>query len=627
MAKRIPDSPLIIVVCGVVLLVFAAISASGLLEGAYAVVAGVLSAAATGMFSYGLRKRLGKSGLSLPLSSAALKSKTDVMQRAGDLASETLTPARKREIVQQGIHAYRHVVANRQQYMVRLRKQEARAIAASRPSLVNKAAWSSISATRSDRGYRFVMGFRNRGCAYWRENPFQLGCYCCGYCSGTAPDVEPTELELEHQFNDALEQALKEGPAFDVVEFLNDGSFFNDGELPPAFRHRLFQELNGRPYITRVLVETRPGYVDREKVSSLLRELTRNQRLEVGIGLETADDFIREACIGKGFPRADFEKAVDCLSFDRRIGIVAYSLVKPPFLSESESIEDEISTARYLSRLAAEKRCDITLKLEPAVVAKGTMLDFLYFDGEKITGQGYKVLSYWTVVEILCRLDREGIALPVRVGAREDMDVIEKLSAVYNRSGRYSKCDFILYEGVQHYNAHGSVARLLVEIDKAFHDPDGTFQDWKFSLGLQNTKTAIEDCLEAFSGEIRQFKDEPAEASRREFLHWIYEGLERIEYGHDEARFARRLYGKWRLTPERAREDVEQLVRRVFAEVAKGVWVEILELYFERDRPGLLRIRLRIRDAKTMDTLYNVWAGIPTMPADSAPASTPVRAG
>ena len=95
---------------------------------------------------------------------------------------------------------------------------------------------------------------------------------------------------------------------------------------------------------------------------------------------------------------------------------MVYGLVKPPFLTERETIEDQVSTAKYLSQLATNKRCKITFKLEPAVVAKGTLLEFLHFDGKRAVQQDYKVLSYWTVIEILCRLEQEGIQLPVRVG-------------------------------------------------------------------------------------------------------------------------------------------------------------------------------------------------------------------
>ena len=59
------------------------------------------------------------------------------------------------------------------------------------------------------------------------------------------------------------------------------------------------------------------------------------------------------------------------------------------------------------------------------------------------------------------------------------MDIIEKVPAVYNGSGRFSKYDFILYEGVQHYNVHRSIVQLLAEIDKAFHDNDRAFEEWK----------------------------------------------------------------------------------------------------------------------------------------------------
>ena len=41
---------------------------------------------------------------------------------------------------------------------------------------------------------------------------------------------------------------------------------------------------------------------------SPLAEFVGGHRLEVGIGLESADDHVREVLVNKGFNRADFER-------------------------------------------------------------------------------------------------------------------------------------------------------------------------------------------------------------------------------------------------------------------------------------------------------------------------------
>jgi uncharacterized Fe-S cluster-containing MiaB family protein len=57
-------------------------------------------------------------------------------------------------------------------------------------------AWSTIGKTASAKGYRFILGFRNVGCSYWRKSPFHIGCFNCGFYSAVTPDIRPTLDEL-----------------------------------------------------------------------------------------------------------------------------------------------------------------------------------------------------------------------------------------------------------------------------------------------------------------------------------------------------------------------------------------------------------------------------------------------
>jgi hypothetical protein len=45
----------------------------------------------------------------------------------------------------------------------------------------------------------------------------------------------------------------------------------------------------------------------------------------------------------------------------------------------------------------------------------------------------------------------------IRIGAREDMDDIIKISAIYNEDGTFHPFDFVLYEVIQKFNQHHSI--------------------------------------------------------------------------------------------------------------------------------------------------------------------------
>ena len=135
------------------------------------------------------------------------------------------------------------------------------------------------------------------------------GCLHCGYCSGVWLEHEPEEWQLERQFNSPWRRNREREFTLMSSSFLTTALSSMMREFSPAFRQRLFRKLKAMNDVARVLVETRPEYVEKEKILSLLAELRTDQELEVGVGLETADDFIRAACLRKGFERTEFEKS------------------------------------------------------------------------------------------------------------------------------------------------------------------------------------------------------------------------------------------------------------------------------------------------------------------------------
>jgi radical SAM enzyme (TIGR01210 family) len=522
-----------------------------------------------------------------------------------------LTQSRKDEIVQQLIKAYPHFVELRRKHLETTQKDLKKRLEKSRSDYLENAAWSSISKTYSPKGYRFVMGFKNRGCEYWQTESFNIGCFNCGYCSAILPDIKPTQKELELQFEKAIGEALDKRIDFDVVEFLNDGSFFNDNEFPPEFRKYLFKKLNVFPYIERILVETRPNYIKRETVYPILSELSEEKELEIGIGLETADEFIRTACINKGYNLIEFEDSLQCLSeFSDRVTAVVYALVKPAFLKEKEAIDDIVKTSQYLEDMQEKFKVNIVLKLEPAVVAQGTLLDVLYFGDFKDIDLKYKLISYWSIVEILCQLYEKKSKISIRIGAREDMDIIEKVPAVYDANGMFNKWDFIIYDAVQNYNIHHSISQLLSDLDEPMTS-DNSFNLWKRENNFDNT--AIERILKASEIEIEKNKSTTFYKERRNFLLMLFDGLNIIEYGAESISFAKKLYKhKKSIHSEEMKQKISKFIRKQFRKKMTNFSVNVLEANFEKDNLRLLRIFLEVRDLRQRESVYSIWAGIPT---------------
>ncbi|MFP3945956.1 MAG: archaeosine biosynthesis radical SAM protein RaSEA, partial [Archaeoglobaceae archaeon] len=173
---------------------------------------------------------------------------------------------------------------------------------------------------------------RTIGC-HWNK------CLMCGYSQDA--DKRVTAENLQNQFDYAMSKY--EGD-FDIVKIFTSGSFFDEREVPSNVREYIYQKVvdNG---VKKLSVESRPEFVTREKL------VDQEVVLEVGIGLETSNDFIREHCINKGFTFEDFKKAASLLK-EENVLIKVYLLLKPPFLSEKEAINDAISSALHVKEYA-----------------------------------------------------------------------------------------------------------------------------------------------------------------------------------------------------------------------------------------------------------------------------------
>jgi len=226
---------------------------------------------------------------------------------------------------------------------------------------------------------------RSRGCR-WRK------CLMCGYKRDTSPNVTLDDLKNQ------LEYALSAYRNFEIVKIFTSGSFFDPEEIPDEFRRFVYEKLSGR--IRKLIVESRPEFIS-ENVASELSSL--DFQVEVGIGLETADDFIRTHCVNKGFKFDDFRRVAKILQ-EYGIRVRAYLLLKPPFLSEGEAIRDVRRSIEAVRGLA-----DI-VSVNPTNVQAGTYVEKLWRLGL------YRPPWLWSAVEAVRDSDIDVICDPVAYG-------------------------------------------------------------------------------------------------------------------------------------------------------------------------------------------------------------------
>ncbi len=238
-------------------------------------------------------------------------------------------------------------------------------------------AWREPEALGEERVTAFVAILRTRGC-YWADG---RGCSMCGYAKDTlGRSATPEELAAQ------LAALLREYRDEPYVKFYTSGSFLDDREVDPASRERIVSAFSGRA--RRLLFETLPEFVTPERVGPLRDRFAGD--LEIALGLESADPEILGRFVTKGSPPADYFAAFDRA---RALGAhpKAYLLLKPPYLTEGESIEDVVRSVR-----AAAPRVD-AISINPVHIQNGTVVEHLYRRGR------YRPPWLWSLVEALRR--------------------------------------------------------------------------------------------------------------------------------------------------------------------------------------------------------------------------------
>ncbi len=221
----------------------------------------------------------------------------------------------------------------------------------------------------------WVIILRTTGC-YWAR---ASGCSMCGYVNDTATEV--TEADLAHQ----LASVLPRHRGQPLAKVYTSGNFFDDHEMPPASRASLLKALGDR--CDKVIVETLSHMVRKEQVEEALRHV---DRLEVAFGLESTNDRVLRYAVNKMWGLKEHARAA-ALVRGAGATVKTYLLVKPPFLTEREAIEDAVRSGHE-----ADPHSD-TISFNPVNVQSHTLVDRLYRRRE------YRPPWLWSVVEVLER--------------------------------------------------------------------------------------------------------------------------------------------------------------------------------------------------------------------------------
>jgi len=221
-------------------------------------------------------------------------------------------------------------------------------------------------------GKEFNIILRTPGC-YWALGETG-GCSMCGYIEDAYLGKITSENlieQFEYAVNKKIEEIDQDSSPY-ILKIFNSGSFFDKREISEKTAEILFKKIKEIPNIKEIVLESRPEFITKKNLN-LLTEYLGDKYVEIGIGIETINDHIRNSYINKGLKYDDFLKAVDLLK-NYKIGVKAYLLFKPPFLTEQAAIDDCGLSIRELINLNIE-----TVSINPVNIQKGSLVEYLWY--------------------------------------------------------------------------------------------------------------------------------------------------------------------------------------------------------------------------------------------------------
>ncbi|TLZ95110.1 MAG: TIGR01210 family radical SAM protein [Methanobacteriota archaeon] len=223
----------------------------------------------------------------------------------------------------------------------------------------------------------WVIIFRTRGC-YWAR---ASGCSMCGYVNDVAQEVAPADIL--HQ----VDTVLRKHESQPLVKVYTSGNFFDDHEVSPEVRERILHDLGDR--CDKVIVETLSHLLRKEQVEAAMNHV---DELEIALGLESTNGRVLRQSVNKVWGLKEHAHATE-LAHAAGATVKTYLLVKPPFLTELEAIEDAVRSGHE-----ADPYSD-TISFNPVNVQSRTIVDRLFRRGE------YRPPWLWSVVEVLERTE------------------------------------------------------------------------------------------------------------------------------------------------------------------------------------------------------------------------------
>jgi len=270
----------------------------------------------------------------------------------------------------------------------------------------------------------------------------------CSYCvlpNASAHSMVPA-ADIARQVDSALGLAAQQRSPIRRVSLGNEGSILDATTLPADQMEMVLRRCASHPGVSSIVLETRAEFATEQTLDQVQR-WAAPCRLRLKIGLETADDELRNRILRKRMDRGRFEQAVRLMG-ERGIELSAYVLLKAsPWHDDARGRADALATCDYLTRLCHEAGVGLELRVNSMYRAEGSRWS------EWAVSAGWTPPSIFDLAEVLWRAAQRGVA--VYAGLSE-----ESLAAA---DGHYeARPDYVprARELLEQYNETGDLTLL-----------------------------------------------------------------------------------------------------------------------------------------------------------------------
>jgi hypothetical protein len=237
-----------------------------------------------------------------------------------------------------------------------------------RPRAVPRAE-SLFPPMRDRHGWRLALVFGNHApgglCPYYTDDR----CFHCdiGAGEGTAFDLT-TNRERLAWFQESYQPHLA---SISHLVLYNSGSVLNPHEMPPELLEEIVAFAGSLPAVSVISLDSRESFIRRDTLRRILMAAGPRITVRPILGIESANERIRNDLLRKGMARTGIERVLQELSKlvveygPARIGLDINIVIGGPGTNRETAVDDATVTARVALMTGAEHGVPIDLNLHP----------------------------------------------------------------------------------------------------------------------------------------------------------------------------------------------------------------------------------------------------------------------